>query len=93
MKADDLLEMAQVGVESLRGSGSSARYNIDSTNEMLFSRSGSSDAYAMYDAGIKYSYTLELRDTGTHGFLLPPSYIEATAKDAFQIVRGMIDYI
>lgn len=32
--------------------------------------------------GIKYSHTLELRDTGKHGFILPAEYIEPTAKEA-----------
>lgn len=85
--------MAQVAIESLRSTGSSARYTLDSANEMLFARSGSADSFAMYDAGIKYAYTLELRDTGTHGFLLPASNIESSAREAFEIVRGMVDYI
>lgn len=90
---DDLLDMANVALEALRGTGSSSRYIVDSSNEMLYAHAGSADSYAMYESGIKYSYTLELRDTGTHGFLLPPSYIESTAKDAFEIIKGMIDYI
>ncbi|XP_031633198.1 mast cell carboxypeptidase A-like [Contarinia nasturtii] len=32
--------------------------------------------------GIKYSYTIELRDTGRYGFLLPPNFIEKTVKEA-----------
>lgn len=93
MKSDDLLEMAQIGVEALRGSGTSARYNVDAAGEMFPARSGSVDAFAMYSAGIKYAYTVELRDTGTHGYLLPPSYIEAAAKDTFELIKGMIDFI
>lgn len=85
--------MAHVALESLRGSGSSTRYIIDSTNEIMHARSGSSDLYAMYDLGIKYSYAMELRDSGTHAFLLPPSNIESTAKETFEIIKGMVDYI
>lgn len=92
--ADELHEMAQVAIESMRATtGSSTRYTLDSANEMMFARSGSVDAFAMYDAGIKYAYTLELRDTGTHGFLLPASNIENTAREAFGIVHGMVDFI
>lgn len=92
-KVDDLLDMALVASESLRGVGSSSRYLIDSSNEMLFPRSGSSDYFAFNKADIPYSFTIELRDTGTHGFILPPSYIEATAKDAFTIIKAMADYL
>ncbi|XP_037028544.1 uncharacterized protein LOC119068842 [Bradysia coprophila] len=93
IKSDDLLEMAQVALEALRGSGSSTRYVVDNTNEMMYARSGSSDLYTMYDLGIKYSYALELRDSGTHGFLLPPSNIDSTAKETFEIIKGMVDYV
>lgn len=93
IKSDDLLDMAQVALETLRGSGSSTRYIVDNTNEMMYARSGSSDLYAMYDLGIKYSYAMELRDSGTHGFLLPPSNIDSTAKETFEIIKGMVDYI
>lgn len=85
--------MAQVALETLRGSGSSTRYMVDNTNEMMYARSGSSDLYTMYDLGIKYSYAMELRDSGTHGFLLPPSNIDSTAKETFEIIKGMVDYI
>lgn len=84
--------MAQVAIESMRGIGNT-RYLIDSLNEMVYTRSGSSDYYAMQNMNIKYSYTLELRDTGTHGFLLPASYIEPTAKETFEMIKGMIDYM
>ena len=32
---------------------------------------GGSDDWAKGGAGIKYSYTVELPDTGRHGFILP----------------------
>jgi len=44
---------------------------------------GGSDDWAKGSAKIKYAYTLELRDTGRHGFVLPASYIVPSAKDAY----------
>lgn len=87
--------MAQIAIESMRdiGAGSNTRYLVDGLNEMMYRRSGSSDSYAMHNMDIKYSYTLELRDTGTHGFLLPTSYIEPTAREAFEMIKGMINYM
>lgn len=85
--------MAQVALEALRGSGSTTRYTVDNTNEMMYTRSGSSDFYAMHNLGIKYAYTMELRDNGAHGFLLPPANIDSTAKETFEIIKGMVDYI
>ena len=45
------------------------------------SAAGGSDDFAKGDAGIKYSYTLELRDTGRYGFLLPESEIRDTCVE------------
>lgn len=85
--------MAEIAMDSLRNFASSARYSIDNTNEMLDQRSGTSDSFAMYDVGIKYSYTMQLRDTGTHGYLLPPTYIDATGKETFEMIKAMVDYL
>lgn len=92
-RSNDLRDMAEIAVNSLRDLSSSGRYSIDHTNEMLDLRSGTSTDYAMHEAGIKYSFTVELRDTGTQGFLLSPSYIETTGMEVFEMVKAMADYI
>ncbi|XP_055587267.1 uncharacterized protein LOC129739774 [Uranotaenia lowii] len=89
----DVHEMAAVAVEALRGSGSHTVYKVDAENEMMYPRSGTSVQFARYEAGIKYSYTVELPDLGTHGFLMPPSGIIRTAQDVFEILKGMVDFI
>lgn len=85
--------MAAVAVEALRGSGSHVSYRVDSEGETSYPSSGTSVEFARYEAGIKYSYSMELPDTGTHGYLLPPSSIENTARDTFELIKGMADYI
>ncbi|KAG8520287.1 Carboxypeptidase B2, partial [Galemys pyrenaicus] len=40
----------------------------------------------IYDLGIKYSFTIELRDKGQYGFLLPESLIKATCTEALTAV-------
>merc|ERR1712178_433998 len=49
----------------------SIRYDVDSVGNGLYLNSGASRDWA-YDSGVKFSYTIELRDNGTYGFLLPP---------------------
>uniref|UniRef100_A0A1B0C9X1 Putative carboxypeptidase a1 n=1 Tax=Lutzomyia longipalpis TaxID=7200 RepID=A0A1B0C9X1_LUTLO len=88
---DDLIDMAHVAAQALNGHSSLNRYLVDDANEMLFPRPGAVDSFMLNTIGVPYSYTLELRDTGTHGFLLPPSYIEATARDAFDIIKAIVD--
>ncbi|XP_058443375.1 uncharacterized protein LOC131425450 [Malaya genurostris] len=89
----DVHEMATIAVDTLRGSGSLSSYRVDAEDEMSYPRSGTSVQFARYKAGIKYSYTVELPDTGIHGFLLPPSGIESTARDTLELIKGMVDYI
>lgn len=43
--------------------------------------------------GIKYSYTIELRDTGRYGFLLPPNFIEKTVKEAHAFVSTVAENV
>ena len=45
---------------------------------------GCSSDWAKAKVHIRYSYTLELRDTGEYGFLLPQSLIVPTANETFQ---------
>jgi hypothetical protein len=40
-------------------------------------------------ARIKYSYTIELRDRGSFGFILPVQYILPTAREALAAVLTM----
>ncbi|XP_046803099.1 uncharacterized protein LOC111675157 [Lucilia cuprina] len=92
-RLDDLLDVAMVGTDGLRKKGSKSRYKIDSSNDLIENKSGCSDAFAAYEAGIPFSYTLQLADNGVHGYLLPSASIESTAKDSFEIITGMLDYI
>lgn len=47
---------------------------------------GASDDWAKGAARIKYTYTIELRDRGSYGFILPVQYILPTAREALAAV-------
>ena len=36
------------------------------------------------DAGIPYAFAMELRDTGEHGFILPPDQIIPTGEEVME---------
>lgn len=92
-RMNDLRDMAEIAVNALRDLASTGRYSVDSTHEMSDLHTGSSTDYAMQVAGIKYAYTIELRDTGTQGFLLAPSYIDSTGLETFEMIKAMVNYI
>jgi hypothetical protein len=64
-----------------------------STKSNNFIHTGVSGDWAKGVPQIKYSYTIELRDTGTYGFLLPSNLIQPTAKEAFAAVKTITQEI
>ncbi|KAH0516621.1 Carboxypeptidase B [Microtus ochrogaster] len=58
----------------------------------IYLAAGGSDDWA-YDQGIKYSFTFELRDTGTYGFLLPESQIRPTCEETMLAVKYIANYV
>jgi len=50
---------------------------------MLYIASGSSMDWAHGDAGIPFTTSMELRDTGIYGFILPPDQIIPTAEETW----------
>lgn len=60
---------------------------ISNSPVLICGFSGGSDDWVKARIGAKYVYTIELRDTGRSGFLLPASEILPTAREAFEAVR------
>ncbi|ETE68103.1 Carboxypeptidase B, partial [Ophiophagus hannah] len=54
--------------------------------------SGCSDDW-VFNQGIKYSFTFELRDKGKYGFLLPESQIKPTCQEIMLAVKLIASYI
>lgn len=55
--------------------------------------SGSSDDYALGGIGVSNAYTLEVRDTGKHGFILPMSEILPNNIEVWAGFQAMLDGI
>ncbi|CAF0753682.1 unnamed protein product [Brachionus calyciflorus] len=64
--------------------------NIAST---IYVASGSSVDWTYDTANILYSYAVELRDQGKHGFLLPPEQIIPSGLETFEAIKGLAFYI
>ena len=59
---------------------------------LLYPAAGGSDDWT-YSQGIVWSYTVELRDTGKYGFLLPPAEIIPTGEEIWAGVQSFTSYI
>ncbi|XP_037842646.1 carboxypeptidase B2 isoform X2 [Chlorocebus sabaeus] len=82
---EELSLVASEAVRAIQKTSKNIRYTHGRGSETLYLAPGGADDW-IYDLGIKYSFTIELRDTGKYGFLLPERYIKPTCKDAFAAV-------
>ncbi|KAL0119099.1 hypothetical protein PUN28_009600 [Cardiocondyla obscurior] len=64
-------------------------YQLGPSAELMYPTSGASDDWAKGVASIKYAYTVELRDRGTYGFLLPATQIVPTAREIWAGIRAI----
>lgn len=53
--------------------------------------SGASTDYYYENAGVVQSYTIELRDTGRFGFVLPAVQIVPTATETWNGIKAMVN--
>ena len=55
--------------------------------------SGGSDDWAKAKAGIKYSYVVELRDTGANYFMLPPTEIIPSGQETLEALKVIANFV
>jgi len=85
----DLHRMGKIGANAAKRV-SGHKYSVGSAAKMLYPAAGGSDDWAKGGAGIKYSYTIELPDTGRYGFVLPASKALKTGREAMALTEAMI---
>ncbi|KAE8747961.1 hypothetical protein FOCC_FOCC005351 [Frankliniella occidentalis] len=84
----DLQRVGTKMANAMRAS-SGLSYTVGSSAALLYPASGGSDDWAKGQAGLKYAFTVELRDTGRHGFVLPSSHILSSGKEVLAAVRTL----
>lgn len=52
---------------------------------------GGSEDWTYGQLGVKYSFSVELRDTGRYGFLLPPDQIIPTGEETFEGLKALVN--
>lgn len=85
----DLESVGQAAVRAIERTHGT-QYKVGPSASILYTASGTASDWAYEKAGIKYSYTIELRDTGTNGFLLPRQQIVPTGEETFNGLLAMI---
>jgi len=78
--------VADRGVEALKAVNGT-EYTVGCIPCLLYVASGGASDWALGAAGVPYSYSMELRDTGRFGFLLPPRFIEPVGGETWEFHR------
>ena len=68
-------------------------YDVGCIPCLLYIASGGSMDWALGEAGIPYSYGMELRDTGAYGFLLPANQIIPTGEETWAFHKTAAEII
>ncbi|CAG2167896.1 unnamed protein product [Oppiella nova] len=89
---NDMLSMGQKGAQALQQKFGT-HYKVGSSTRILYAAAGGADDWAHGVAGVKYSYTFELRDTGVYGFVLPVRFIVPTGEETFDGIITMCNEI
>merc|ERR1712223_106444 len=88
----ELLKAAGIGNDALK-KVHGTHYEVGCIPCLLYIASGSSADWALGIAGIPYAYSVELRDTGRYGFLLPRDLILPTAEEIWAFHDAVARYI
>ncbi|NWT51983.1 CBPB2 Carboxypeptidase, partial [Erythrocercus mccallii] len=88
---DELESLAQKAAKAIKRR-TRKTYIPGAGAQTIYLAPGGSDDWA-YDLGIKYSFTFELRDTGTYGFLLPSQEIKPTCLEALSAVKEIAQHV
>lgn len=83
----ELYSLAKTGSNALE-KVNGVNYLIGSIPDLLYVASGSSIDWVKGAVGVKYVYTLELRDSGRFGFLLPARHIVPSGKETWMAVHA-----
>ncbi|MBN3277695.1 CBPB2 Carboxypeptidase, partial [Polyodon spathula] len=68
------------------------RYTSGPGATTIYLAPGGSDDWG-YDLGIKYYFTIELRDKGSYGFLLPPQLIQPTCLEVLTAIKTITRHV
>ncbi|XP_058960392.2 carboxypeptidase A2 [Pocillopora verrucosa] len=86
---EELMRVSKAAVTAIRRAGYGTYYRYGPSSVIIYQNSGGSKDYTYGKLKIKYSFALELRDTGRYGFLLPARQIVPTAMETFEGIKTM----
>jgi hypothetical protein len=89
---DELEQVGQKGMDALAALYGT-EYVFGPSAIVIYINSGPSDDWALGAGGVRFVYTLELRDTGFWGFLLPEDQIIPTSEETWAGIKAAAEEI
>ncbi|KZT71070.1 hypothetical protein DAEQUDRAFT_707371 [Daedalea quercina L-15889] len=90
--AEDQIEAAHGAARAIRLAHGTS-FTTGSLCSKLYKAPGNVVDWMYAKAGIKYSYAVHLRDTGTYGFTLPPEWIRPVGEETANMVQFLAEFI
>ncbi|EPS95107.1 hypothetical protein FOMPIDRAFT_1038635 [Fomitopsis schrenkii] len=90
--AEDQIEAAHGAARAIRLAHGTS-FTTGSLCSMVYKAPGNVVDWMYAKAGIKYSYAVHLRDTGTYGFALPPEWIRPVGEETANMVQFLAEFI
>ncbi|XP_047475473.1 carboxypeptidase B-like [Penaeus chinensis] len=89
---EDLIAKGKVFADAAKGAHNKVYEVVNSAGD-LYTASGATDDWAKGVLGVKYTYTLELRDEGKFGFILEPSHILPCSEEVWAGLGALLNEI
>ncbi|KAF9920542.1 Carboxypeptidase A4 [Linnemannia zychae] len=89
---EDIIEAGMGAAKALKDVHGK-KFAVGSVCKIIYQASGGSLDWTYAEGGVKYSYAVELRDTGRHGFLLPEDEILPSGEETLAAVVHLANFI
>ncbi|XP_061388142.1 zinc carboxypeptidase-like [Musca vetustissima] len=87
---DDLEKVADAYAKAVINMPYKTEYTYGTSAGAMYYAPGSTIDFAYNEADIKITYTIEMRDTGLHGFVLPPTHILPNCKETMAGIVALV---
>ncbi|XP_004521927.1 zinc carboxypeptidase [Ceratitis capitata] len=87
---DDLIAVAKAYSDAVFELPYQTKYTYGATADVMYFASGACNDWAYSEQNISLSYTIEFRDTGRYGFILPPIQILPHCEDTLTGLLALV---
>ncbi|XP_031556614.1 carboxypeptidase B2-like [Actinia tenebrosa] len=84
------MRVAELACRAIKESDIAANYSHGQSSRLMYGASGVAEDWVYGNLGVRYSFSVELRDTGHYGFLLPARFIRQSGAEMLKALNAII---